>query len=68
MYVTGAEAIVSLVAATLGAHRRDYPLAEEAIDSMTSCLPGTLGMTAAEALAFERHVRSYYRRVPGEGR
>ena len=59
MYVTGPDAIVSLVAATLGAHRRNYPEAFEAIDSMTACLPDTLGMTAAEALAFSRHVRSY---------
>ena len=60
MYVTGADAIVSLVAASLGAHRRDYPEAAEAIESMTVNLPDALGMTDAEALAFTRHVRSYY--------
>jgi len=58
--------IISVIAASLAGHRRDYPEASEAVESMTVNLPDALGMSEGETAEFARwaHTNPEWKAAP----
>jgi hypothetical protein len=58
MIITEPWKIVAVIAASLAGHRRDYPEASEAVESITVNLPDALGMSEGERAEFTRWVHT----------